>query len=218
MPSGFLEVTPRNFNAMSVPGLTQEAGDGVNAALKAMSTWRNEIADTNEKNGKRVIEKMAAAAAAVGWPEQVVDAARTQLQSIAEIQIKTMDQPMDAWEEQIKLPNPMTASPSAMLSKLKSLPGLASAGSGPSAEDFQKAATNPFTTLDATCGTVAANMGRYHGSLGQAPLSFPGHSCLRAPTRYMPLAVVQGAGLSQREFLAGARTQESSCGLRSYEN
>ena len=49
MPSGFLEVTPRNFNAMSVPGLTQEAGDGVNAALKAMSTWRNEIADTNEK-------------------------------------------------------------------------------------------------------------------------------------------------------------------------
>jgi hypothetical protein len=97
-----------------------------------------------KKNGKRVIEKMAAAAAAVGWPEQVVDAARTQLQSIAEIQIKTMDQLMDAWEEQIKLPNPMTASPSAMLSKLKSLPGLASAGSGPSAEDFQKAATNPL--------------------------------------------------------------------------
>ena len=144
MPSGFLEVTPRNFNPMSVPGLTQEAGDGVNAALKAMSTWRNEIADTNEKNGKRVIEKMAAAAAAVGWPEQVVDAARTQLQSIAEIQIKTMDQLMDAWEEQIKLPNPMTASPSAMLSKLKSLPGLASMASGPSAEDFQKAATNPL--------------------------------------------------------------------------
>jgi hypothetical protein len=97
-----------------------------------------------KKNGKRVIEKMAAAAAAVGWPEQVVDAARTQLQSIAEIQIKTMDQLMDAWEEQIKLPNPMTASPSAMLSKLKSLPGLASAGSGPSAEDFRKAATNPL--------------------------------------------------------------------------
>jgi hypothetical protein len=41
MPSGFLQVTPRNFNPMSVPGLTQEAGDGVNAALKAMSSWRN---------------------------------------------------------------------------------------------------------------------------------------------------------------------------------
>ena len=144
MPGGFLEVKPRDFNPMSVSGLTQEARDGVNAALKAMSTWRNEVADTNEKGGKRVIEKMAAAAAALGWPEQVVDAARAQLQSIAEIQIKTMDQLMDAWEEQIKLPNPMTASPSAMLSKLKSFSGFASTGSGLSVEDFQKAATNPM--------------------------------------------------------------------------
>jgi len=46
----------------------------------------------------------------------------------------------------------------------------------------------------------------------------PGNSCLRAPTRYMPLAAVQGAGLSQRGFLAGARTQESSSGLRCYDN
>jgi hypothetical protein len=135
MPSGFLEVTPRNFNPMSVPALSQEARDGVNAALKAMSAWRNEMAETNEKNGKLVIEKMAAAAAALGWPEQVVDAARRQLQSNAEMQIKIMDQLMDAWEEQIKLPNPMTASPSAMLSKLQSLPGFASTGS---------AATNPL--------------------------------------------------------------------------
>src|SRR5215510_6653671 len=100
MPGEFLEVKPRDFNPMSVTGLSNEARDGVNAALKAMSTWRSEIADTNEKNGKRVIEKMAAAAAALGWPEQVVDAARTQLQSIAEMQIKAMDQLMDAWEEQ----------------------------------------------------------------------------------------------------------------------
>jgi hypothetical protein len=58
------------------------------------------------------------------------------LQSNAESQVKTMDQLMDAWEEQIKLPNPMTASPSAMLSKLQSLPGFASTGTG--------AATNPL--------------------------------------------------------------------------
>ena len=141
MPGGFLEVKPRDFNPMSVSGLTQEARDGVNAALKAMSTWRNEIASTNEKNGKLVIEKMTEAAAALEWPEQVVDAARTQLERNAEIQIKIVDQLMDAWEEQIKLPNPMTASPSAMLSKLTS-PGFT--GSGPSVEDFQKAATNPM--------------------------------------------------------------------------
>jgi ribonuclease D len=137
MPAGdFLKAIPRDFKPMSVPALSQEARDGVNAALKALSTWRNEIADTNEKNGKRVIEQMAAAAAALGWPEQIVVAARTQLQSNAEMQVKMMDQLMDAWEEQIKLPNPMTASPSAMLSKLQSLPGFASTGTG--------AATNPL--------------------------------------------------------------------------
>jgi len=144
MPGSFLEVEPRSFNPMSVPGLTNEVREAVNAALKAMSTWRNEIADTNEKNGKRVIEKIAAAAAGLGWSEQIVDAARGSMQSIAEMQIKMMDHMMDAWEEQIKLPNPMTASPSAMVSKLQSLPGFAPAASWQSVEVFQKAAMNPL--------------------------------------------------------------------------
>ena len=144
MPGSFLEVEPRSFNPMSVPGLTNEVREAVNAALKAMSTWRNEIADTNEKNGKRVIEMIAAAAAALGWPEQIVDAARGSMQSIAEMQIKMMDHMMDAWEEQIKLPDAMTASPSAMLSKLKALPGLGGSAGWPSADAFQKAAASPL--------------------------------------------------------------------------
>jgi ribonuclease D len=98
----------------------------MNAALKSMASWRNELAEMNEKNGKRVIEQMATAAAALGWPEQVVDAVRIQLQSIGAIQIKTMDQLIDACEEQVNLPNPMSASTSAMLSKLKRLPALGS--------------------------------------------------------------------------------------------
>jgi ribonuclease D len=126
MPGAFLETKPRDFNPLAATGLTNEAREGVNTALKALSTWRNEIADANQKNGKRVIEQMAAAAKALGWPEQVVDAARTQLQTNAEMQIKIMDQLMDAWEEQLKLPNPMTVAPSAMLSKLNSLPGFGS--------------------------------------------------------------------------------------------
>lgn len=144
MPANFLDTQPRNFNPVSAPALTNEAREAVNAALKALSTWRNELADVSEKNGKRVLERMAAAAAALGWPEQIVDAARTQMQSIAEMQIKAMDQTMDAWEEHLKLPNPMTASPSAMLSKLTSLPGVSPAGAWPGAEAFQKAAMNPM--------------------------------------------------------------------------
>jgi hypothetical protein len=129
---------PRNFDPMSVPGLSYKARDAVNAAFEAMSTWRGEIADNNEKNIKRVIEKMAAAAAELGWPEQIVDAARTQMQSLTEMQIKMMDRIMDAWEEQLKLPNPANASPSTMLQKLKP-------GSGwPGADAFQMGATNPI--------------------------------------------------------------------------
>jgi hypothetical protein len=127
MSVAFFETKPRAFDPVAASGLTKEALEGANAALKALATWRNEIADTNQKNGERVLDQMAVAAKTLGWPTQVVDAARTQLKSIAEIQVKTMDQMMDAWEEQLKSPSPMTASPSAMLSKLTSLPGLTAA-------------------------------------------------------------------------------------------
>jgi len=132
----------RNFNSMSVAGLSDEARQAVNAAFDAMSAWRIETAKSNEKNSEQVIEKMAAAARALGWPEQIVDASRAQLQSITKMQIQMMDHMMDVWEDQIKSPNPMTA-PSAMLSKLKSLPGVP-AGTWPNADAFGGAAMNPM--------------------------------------------------------------------------
>jgi hypothetical protein len=132
---------PRNFNSMLVPGLSDEARQAVNAAFDAMSAWRIEMANSNEKNSERVIEKMAAAARALGWPEQIVDATRAQLHSITKMQIQMMDQMMDAWEEQIKSPSPMAA-PSAMLSKLNSLPGASPAGTWANADAFS--AMNPM--------------------------------------------------------------------------
>ena len=74
-------------NSMSFPGLSDEARQAVNAAFDAMSAWRIETAKSNEKNSEQVIEKMAAAARALGWPEQIVDATRAQLQSITKMQI-----------------------------------------------------------------------------------------------------------------------------------
>jgi hypothetical protein len=137
-------VPPRNFNPMSAPGLSDEARKAVNAAFDAMSTWRIEIANNNEKNSEQVIEKMAAAARALGWPEQIVDVARAQMQSITKMQIQTMDHMMDAWEEQLKSPNAMTDAPSAMLSKLKSLSSPSPAGTWPNADAFQMGAMNPL--------------------------------------------------------------------------
>jgi hypothetical protein len=135
MPIKSAEATTRNFDPMSIPGLSYKAREAVNEAIEAMSSWRSEVADNSEKNIKRVIDKMAAAAAELGWPEQIVDATRAQMQNVSEMQIKTMDRMMDAWEEQLKLPDPMTAPPSAMLHKLQSSFG---------SDAFQMGVTNPL--------------------------------------------------------------------------
>ncbi|MBR0851630.1 hypothetical protein JQ543_28075 [Bradyrhizobium diazoefficiens] len=123
MPAAFFETQPRTFDPIAAAGISKDALEAANAALKSLATWRNEIASTNQKNGERVLDQMAAAAKTLGWPSQVVDAARTQLKNAADIQVKTMDLMIDAWEEQLKLPNPATASSSSMLSKLSTLPG-----------------------------------------------------------------------------------------------
>ena len=94
----------RKFDPMAVPGLSNEARDAVNAAFEAMSTWRTETVDNSEKNLGQVIEKMAAAARAVGWPEQIVDATRSQMQTVTKTQIQMMDQMMDAWDQ---IPQPI---------------------------------------------------------------------------------------------------------------
>lgn len=112
-------VNPRNFNPMSIPGLSNKAQDAVKDAFEAMTDWRNEAVEDSERNTKRVIKKMAAAAAALGWPEQIVESARVQMQRVVEIQISTIDSMMDAWEAQL---NPSTPSSSAMLPKTTATP------------------------------------------------------------------------------------------------
>ena len=143
MPNKSAGAGPRSFNAMLVTNLSDEARKTVNEAFDAISNWRSETLSNSEKNSGQVIEKMAAAARALGWPEQVVDTTREQLQNITKMQIETLDRRMDAWEEQIKSPDPMTAS-SAMLAKLKSLPSFGAAGSWPTADAWQKAGMNPL--------------------------------------------------------------------------
>ena len=134
-----MQTADRNFDPKSVPGLSAEARKAVNAAFDAMSTWRTETRNNSEKNVAQVIDKMAAAARALGWPEQIVDTTRVQMQNLTKMQIQTIDHMMDTWEEQIKSPNP-----SAMLSRLQSIPGLSPTGSFPDAGAFPMTTFNPF--------------------------------------------------------------------------
>jgi hypothetical protein len=110
--------------SFDVSALSGEARDAVNAAFDAMSTWRTDAVENNEKSLEQVIEKMAVAARALGWPEQIVEATRSQMQSVTKAQITLVDQMVEAWESQIKSPNP-----AAMLSTLNPPSGFGPAGS-----------------------------------------------------------------------------------------
>ena len=135
MPSKSAEGTPRTFDSTLAAGLPDEARKAVKIAFDAMSTWRTQIVN-NEKNIEAVIDKIAAGAKALGWPQEIVDATRAQIETMNEMQLQLMDQVMDAWEEQIKSPN----SSSAMLSRLKSVSSF-SPGAWPGAGTSQM---NPF--------------------------------------------------------------------------
>ncbi len=136
MPSKSAEATPRMFDSTLSAGLTDEARKAVKVAFDAMSTWRTQIVN-NEKNIEAVIDKIAAGAKALGWPEEIVDATRAQMETMNEMQLQLMDQMMDAWEEQIKSPN----ASSAMLSKLKSMSPFSSMANWPGPGTAQM---NPF--------------------------------------------------------------------------
>lgn len=114
----------RGYTPMLAPGLSEEARKSVLAAFDAMSAWRSDMMIAGEKGSDRAFEKMAAAAKALGWPAEIVDSARQQMQSVARMQVQMVDQMMDAWEEQLKSANPMSAFPAEMMGRLQSLPGL----------------------------------------------------------------------------------------------
>ena len=143
MPSPSTEMSPRTYNSMMPAELTDEARKAVKAVFDAMSSWRADIVKSNEKNCEQIIDKMAGAAEALGWPEQIIDVSHAQLQAVTKMQVQTMDYMMDAWEEQIESPNPMTSTPSRRLSKLQTLSGFSPVGTWPNVGASQ-AAMNPM--------------------------------------------------------------------------
>lgn len=114
----------RPFSPVSAPGLSEEARKALVGAFDAMAAWRSDLMAASERGGERAFDKMAQAAKAMGWPAQLIDSTREQLQGVAKMQVQMIDQMMDAWEEQVKSPNPMGAFPTAMMGKLQSLPGM----------------------------------------------------------------------------------------------
>jgi len=53
MATKFAEETRRNFNAMLIPKLSDEARKAVNDAFDAVSTWRAETLSNSEKTASK---------------------------------------------------------------------------------------------------------------------------------------------------------------------
>ena len=84
--------------------MNKEARESVKAAFDALSDWRDEMLNANERYSDKVFDQLGSASEAMGMPNDIVEQTRTQFQSAAKMQTDMMDKMMDAWEKQIDQP------------------------------------------------------------------------------------------------------------------
>src|SRR3990172_6156699 len=133
--------TPEVSGAM---GINDEAREAVVGAFDALSDWRGELAESAERNGAAVFDKMAAAAKAMGWPGEIVDAARTQIETASKLQLQILDQVMDVWEQQVKSPGSPIPLPSALFERFQAFPGIPPGAKFTGMPDIGPMALNPM--------------------------------------------------------------------------
>lgn len=63
-------------NVRAQLALPREARAAVEAVFDALSEWREEVSASNERHSETVVEKMSAAARALGWPKELVEASQ----------------------------------------------------------------------------------------------------------------------------------------------
>ena len=83
---------------------SRDARDAIEAVFDALSKWRDEIGASTERYSETVLDKMADAARALGWPNELVDASHKHLVQASRAQMQTIDQLMDAWKKQLTAP------------------------------------------------------------------------------------------------------------------
>lgn len=105
-----------------------ETRKSFNAVFDAMSSWRDDLAALTERNTDQVFDRMSTAAKKVGWPEDLVDATRTQLQQASKLQLGMLDQIMEVWQQQVKNPGTFPDPSDVMKQMQNAWPG---AGSNP---------------------------------------------------------------------------------------
>lgn len=95
---------PRSPEMPTTQSLPPEARDAINAVFDALAAWRDEVGASTERYSETVLDNMAAAARALGWPKELVEASRQQLTQASKTQIQMIEQLLDAWQKQLASP------------------------------------------------------------------------------------------------------------------
>jgi hypothetical protein len=99
--------------------MSEEARKAAASAFEALSQWRDDMAKANETYSNKVFDQMAEASRAMGWPESMIDTARTQMQEASRMQLQMMDQLMDTWSKQVKSPDISMANPADFMEQMQ---------------------------------------------------------------------------------------------------
>jgi hypothetical protein len=82
--------------------LNGEVRQAVMDVFNAVSQWRDEISRVNERYLTDVLDQVAAAQRAQGWPNSVTVATREHLLQASKVQAQMIDQLMGDWEQRLK--------------------------------------------------------------------------------------------------------------------
>ena len=105
-------------NSRMTQSLPSEAREAIEAVFDALSAWRDEVGASTERYSETVLDKMAAAARARGWPTELVEASHKHLAQASKMQMHVIDQLMDAWQKQLTSPTS-----GQFMAQLRTLPG-----------------------------------------------------------------------------------------------
>jgi hypothetical protein len=97
------------------------------ATFDALSNWRDEIETANERCLGKVLDRTAAVARAMGWPDQAVRSTREYLEGASKVQTEMIDRIMEGWKRQLKSSTAPMAFPRSLS---EHGPGLASMFAG----------------------------------------------------------------------------------------
>ena len=98
----------------NLTSLSNEARQAAISAFDALGQWRGEISSANDRYLTKALDQMAVAQRAMGWPDHITAGAREHLLQASKMQAQTIDQVMNAWEQQLKASNASSGVPEGL--------------------------------------------------------------------------------------------------------